>query len=174
MPKLAAPIRIPEDERILAYVAGIVDGEGHIGINPSSPGAFKLTWSYSAQMTIVNTDARLMTWLVATFGSSVACHNPHRPGHWKLTYAWHLSGENLRRFLLAIRPYLLIKGEQADLALALFDLRKTKPLSKDIGVRKGAGRSAGRRPNDPEYVEAAQALYDRIRPLNARQKAEPA
>lgn len=52
-------ITVPTDERVLYYLAGIIDGEGSIGMVKNRP-----------VVSIYNTDERLMRWVVEVFGGN--------------------------------------------------------------------------------------------------------
>lgn len=73
-------------------------------------------------ITIVNTDRRLMKWLIENFGG-VYYHRPARNIKHKDCFMWRLTGKNNREHvLLGIIPHLIIKKEQAKLALEFLRL----------------------------------------------------
>ena len=111
------PIRIPGDIATLAYLAGIVDGEGHIG---SSVAVAKrsLNESRNVRVVVINTDLRLIEWLEQTLGGSRGTLSRTSP-RWKTSYRWCVYGHNADRLLRAVLPFLLLKREQAELAIAL-------------------------------------------------------
>ena len=96
-----------------AYLAGIFDGEGNLYAQRRQPASFP-RW----QLSVGNTDTNLMAWLAA-FGGNVRLLG--RAGHNKRTkdyYCWRLTGAaNVLRFLLAVRPWLIIKRLTADEAI---------------------------------------------------------
>lgn len=111
----------------LAWAAGIIDGEGCIDIS--------LRQGRYAQLdvSVVNTDPRLLLRLRELFRGSVH-HRPHqtsRPRH-RMTWRWTIVSRQAETFLRQVRPYLVIKQEQADIALAM---RKT------MRIREGHGRT---------------------------------
>lgn len=105
-------------ETELAYAAGCVDGEGNIEIRMRYNK--KGTRHHTCQVSISNTDLRMLLWLHARFDGVVSPQKrkPHSEKH-KPVHIWYLSTRSCGDFLAAIRPYLVIKGEQADLVLAL-------------------------------------------------------
>lgn len=109
---------MPTDPAILGYAAGIIDGEGTIGIklqkNGHNPNAIYHTFKVRAS----NTDRRLIDWMQETFGGSVATKIPKQRNR-KVSYYWSIPSGTGTVFLRAVRPYLRVKGEQADVALAL-------------------------------------------------------
>ncbi len=92
----------------LAYTAGIIDGEGHIGIGRTKN-------YFCLRVEVANTSSRLIDFLHLTFGGNV--WTGKRPNR-KVYYRWMISTRAADEFLRSISPYLLIKRNQADLALA--------------------------------------------------------
>ena len=146
-----------DNERLMAYVAGIVDGEGTVHIMEAW-GARSLSPSHHVQVTITNTSTDLMEWLVSNLGGRIEIRrDPGRPAHHKQPYSWRVHGMNAENLLRAIQPWVVIKARQVDCALRLRAL---------IGVK-------GQRLT-PELVAARQALKDEMHLLNRRGPAEEA
>lgn len=114
----------------LAYAAGIIDGEGSIGIyktgNPKQ--------QFVAHVIVTNTNEWLLQWLKFHFGGSIFPNAANR-GHpkWKDSWIWQLSPRQSVDFLKLVLPYLKIKKPQAELFLE-FQARRVvgKHLSNDI------------------------------------------
>lgn len=107
--------------RQLAYLAGIIDGEGSIGIEKLSPYKSRKKTYYAARLCIINTDIALIHWLKENFTGGSWNERKVLP-HQKRCYRWHIFGTNLERLLIAVRPYLIIKTKQAD---CVIQFRKT-------------------------------------------------
>lgn len=102
----------------VAYLAAMVDGEGAISIlrmRMKRPSGVYL--HYAVQVRIANTAAVLHDWIQERCGGAVYDHSASPLGNRKPGYSWHLGGHAARAFLELVRPYLVIKGRQADLAL---------------------------------------------------------
>ena len=118
-----------------AYLAGIIDGEGCIGVYPTA-----YAW-YRATLTVGSTSKDLIVWLHDNFGGSV--HNASRAGQYgnnKANQAWQMSGKKLATLLERVEPLLIIKKNQSVLAREfLSTLTKTPALglSKEVLVRRG-------------------------------------
>jgi hypothetical protein len=132
----------------LAYVAGIVDGEGSLSLS----GAISLSrsgtpyWTYQAGVGIYNTSRPLMDWLVKNFGGEFAARK-RSPRH-KQCYRWRLENNKKRAtFLRAILPYLVIKPKQAGLLLRYFSLRRISPKERHEIYREIKRLNARRIPN---------------------------
>lgn len=93
------------------YLAAIVDGDGHIEINKSGK------WKYRIRLGVTNTSEALMDYLQATYGGNV--HGPHKSKHknHKDRFIWLCSTKEAIKLIKQIEPYLVIKYEQADLAI---------------------------------------------------------
>jgi hypothetical protein len=105
----------------LAYLAGIIDGEGSIGIECMAPCKKKDgTWIrkhnyYTPRLTVINTNEHLMMALMRNLGGT---YNKRKKTEGrKICYRWHTFGSNLEIVLKNLMPYLFLKGEQAYLVL---------------------------------------------------------
>jgi len=101
----------------LAYAAALIDGEGSIGIYFLVNPKYKLRGGqYQVRVTVTNTDPRMALWLQARFGGTITPGRSkvgHRP-----TTRWLVHTQKAAAMIALIRPYLITKGEQADVALA--------------------------------------------------------
>jgi hypothetical protein len=110
-----------------AYIAGIIDGEGHLTISKiRRPENSKTTncFHYTANLGVTNTYLPLLKMLVEVVGGTYYCSDRRAN---KICYKWVLnSNESREKFLLAILPYLLEKREQAKLLLKFVRLHKVE------------------------------------------------
>ena len=111
---------------ILAYTAGIMDGEGSICIAKSAPSVKNGTKSPShwLQVGIINTNRELIEWLEKTFGGHISdnSHSPSRKRQ-RPCWAWRVTSIQAKIFLQSIYPYLKIKKKQAKLAIEFQEKR---------------------------------------------------
>ena len=71
-----------------------------------------------------------MKWLIQHFGGGFLCKREATEKH-KASYEWRPKGQaNMKRLLLAIAPYLVIKKEQASLLLEFIGL-ETNPSRRN-------------------------------------------
>jgi hypothetical protein len=82
---------------------------------------------------------------------------------WAAAYTWHITGWKAARFLVAIRPYLRLKANQADCALRVFAIRE--------GLQQ---RSNGQAKWTPEAREACEAIKQQMHVMNAKGPRAPA
>jgi len=99
----------------LAYWAGFFDGEGHIELAYTSPTYANPRGRYAFQVWLdqwTETPDEFFAPLLDKFGGRVIPHkkNPN-------CYRWYISGENGRRFLESILPYLRKKKRVAELGI---------------------------------------------------------
>ena len=151
------------DKAMWGYVAGIVDGEGTITICRSENDVHRkkdyTTKSgiktceyhytgigYHATVSVKNTDKRLMEWLKSRLGGEYYINRQTANPTWKDSYKWFHAAKSKEEFILAILPYLIVKREQALVALEF--------------LRLGSIR----------VPEKRQALYEKIVALNQRGK----
>lgn len=116
-----------ETER--AYLAGIVDGEGHIAISKRKPNKLsgEVSPGYLCYVKIGSTDYLLVDWIKRTVGGgSIYETLPKKGQDKKPFFTWHITSKQAENFLREIYPYLVIKRRQADF---VFELRSTVKIS---------------------------------------------
>jgi hypothetical protein len=99
----------------LAYAAGIIDGEGTIGIYGHRKNASKYKYS-DLVVQVANTKVELIQWLQFKFGGKFCFFQPHRLRQSSF-YNWRLYNKKAVEFIKLILPYLKIKRANAELAI---------------------------------------------------------
>ena len=94
----------------LAYLAGLIDGEGCFVLHDHG------NHKFGCSLAIGNTDPRMTEWLRARFGGSVGIES--RGSRCKLVYRWTASAKDLDSIIQAVLPFLIIKRDRAELILA--------------------------------------------------------
>jgi len=108
----------------LAYLAGIIDGEGHIGVYKTY---YKnKTDRYRTRVCVSTTSNFLIEWLLKEFGGFVKKKKMYSNKH-KQGFTWQLSDKDADHVLEMVLPYLVIKRSQAILYLSYRKLQKTTP-----------------------------------------------
>jgi len=101
------------------YLAALLDGEGTVCLHERQPDGQS---AFFLQVVIYNSSLRLMRWLVGNFGGKFYTRTKQETAK-KIQYAWHPSGKKNRELLLlGILPYLVVKREQAKIALEFMRL----------------------------------------------------
>lgn len=104
-----------------ARMAAYVDGEGHIVINMySGKDAERRFAKHYLVVGVTNTDPRLPLWCAETFGGHVITdkHNHRRKSVNRPIYKWMASCRVAFEVVSGCLPYMIIKKEQAEIAIA--------------------------------------------------------
>ncbi len=113
----------------LAYLAGIIDGEGSIAISPSGS---RPSYPYNLypRLRVGNTDLGLIEWLANNFGGSYGKTGTTNGRHKRL-YNWTITGQAAIDLLTTVRPWLLVKQQQAWLSCEFWAQRNTTNTRRD-------------------------------------------
>lgn len=148
-------------ETELAYIAGIVDGEGSISLVRSTH-AKRTRGRYIYPMVrVANTDRLLIEWLIAKTGCGAVRYSVQSGDRFKLVHHVGWAVSDAIELLKAIRPFLVIKAGRADLVLEL-DRVNRETLAAEGGYF-GNGH-----PIPPELVQRRQRAFDELKALNAK------
>lgn len=154
---------IPKEysETQLAYLAGIIDGEGSIYIGNFSWNPKTQTPYYQTNMEVTNTDEGLILYLIHTFGGSYSKYTAKQTpkNSRKPVFRWIASGKRLTHLCELILPYLVIKHKQAKIML---EMRKT---FAGTGAVKG---KSGCQPVDKDTLDMRKMYFDEMRKLHCR------
>lgn len=96
-----------------AYIAGFIDGEGCISIGKRRSDSFYI------RVTVVNTKPVPLQWMVDVTGLGKVHERINKKPNYANLYRWLVQADGAATLLQQIRPYLRIKGPQADLAMEL-------------------------------------------------------
>ena len=116
-------IELPDDSAILAYIAGIIDGEGSV---------FYQTASKKFIVKVTMTDETVIRWL-AKFGGKFNVYP--RKGKLKTAYSWIISrNKDVIYLLIKILPYLIVKKEIAEFAI-IYEKGREKEKIKNNNLK---------------------------------------
>lgn len=115
----------------MAYAAAMIDGEGTFSISRirlvRNGKVVPNQYQYQLRVTISNSSPILMKWLVDKLGGTYYTQVNHASKqaiangqkYFTPCYRWNLLGgyKSIEKFILAVLPYLVIKDEQAKVAL---------------------------------------------------------
>lgn len=122
----------------LAYLAGLVDGEGSIlfsvgrSIRRGARGQELHVIQYQPRLQIANCSERLLLMVRDFVGAGHVHSNPRSKAIWKTGYQYQLSGTHLGPLLKQLIPHLILKEQQARLVLVWIEDRQragTRPYS---------------------------------------------
>lgn len=112
----------------IAYIAGLIDGEGSIGIYAFNKSKVRPHKTFGLVMTITNTYLPVLLWIRENLGGTLKSAGglkSRRP-------CWHLQwyGKKASAVLELTVPYMRIKKRQAELAIAFIEQRKSRARYK--------------------------------------------
>lgn len=149
----------------LAYLAGVIDSDGTIGIKRNTYSMRVVGDStqptYSERICVKQVEPHAINLLRETFGGTLYYGKPGAKKGRRL-YVWQVTDKKAFAALTAMLPFLRIKRKQAQ---ACIDLRKIKEASKSLRVAKGRGH-AGSAYRSPEMSAQMEALKILISELN--------
>ena len=134
-------------ETQLAYLAGIIDGEGTFYIGTTNNGR-----KFNSRIYVVNTNKELIEWLKNNFGGLVYQRTSKSNPHWKTRYEWVLDKSAIDTVCHLLIPHLIIKKKHAEI---MIDFRNSF--------------IKGKRPVISEYIMAfRKSCHEQIKILNHR------
>ena len=103
----------------LAYIAGILDGEGHISITRNMCRTCVRGYRHRVQIAITNSELKLMRILKNWFGGHIQnIQIDEKHNYRKQCYCWKQWAVNEQlEFLKLIEPYLFLKRRQAQICI---------------------------------------------------------
>lgn len=105
----------PTDPAALGWTAGIIDGEGHIGIARFRPRHDPLNYNYVLRVSVAGTDPQMIERLYTLWGGTLGL-NKQRLRSGRLLSRWTVGAMRAAEVLRAVRPHLVTKAAQADIA----------------------------------------------------------
>ena len=130
-----------------AYLAGLFDGEGCVGYYKRMT---KQVPYHSASLHVCMTDPRPVQWVMdkVSYGKISISYKANSR---RTVYSWQLCNKpQIQEVLEAIRPYLIVKGDQVDVILSHWKLEERLP--------KGV---------TPELIAQRESVIERLRILKA-------
>lgn len=109
---------------VYSYLAGIIDGEGYIGIKKAAPRIDCVNPCYHerVQVRMVRIDALQL--LHDVFGGSLYKEQPHA-NNGRPLYCWQISDKKASTALTVLLPYLRVKRRVAQIVLRLRRVKDT-------------------------------------------------
>lgn len=153
-------------EMKLAYIAGLVDGEGCILIKRRMPSKANHLTSpkYSVCFSIAMTDFEPVQIVAQHFNVEHLITPRTRKAHYKTIYQLDVEHGKAADILSALVPYLIGKKIQAEKALRLATLRE---VSRKHRTRVNGAKPQGRGLSD-EFIAQCEDLYQSLKKINPR------
>jgi hypothetical protein len=140
-------------QAVLAYMAGIVDGEGTITVRCSS------SYIFQAELLVSSTSQVLIGWIDEHFegglSRTVSTNVVGRPRNWKPCMRWQLNGQKALPLVKDMFPYLVIKKHHAELFIEFLET---------------CSPGKGKMPTEYQKARREEIIYE-FRDLNMRGRA---
>ncbi len=144
-----------------AYIAGIIDGEGSIGIYKHRRPKSTKGYTYENSLIVVNTNTILMNYLKEKLGGSIRERKKPKL-NWKLSYSWQVYCNSCYSILKQILPYLQIKKKRTELSIEFYEILSSLKQDHRWTLKKsGVKRSIGK-----TYTDRMHQIYDELREIN--------
>ena len=118
-----------------SYLAGLIDGEGYIGILQTKRGN-KAEWHslrefiYQPVLKVCMTNEALIRWIYDSFGGTFETRKAHHNA--KESYGWMCRKAQVREFLRYLHPYLRVKKRQAEVIFRFPTLKAGDKVSDEV------------------------------------------
>ena len=93
------------------WLAAVIDGEGHISMVERQNGQL------ARRLAITNCHLPLLVRVAELAGGKIHVHRP--VGKTKQTFQWYCYGTQMTQVIQHVLPYLIVKRQEAELAVAL-------------------------------------------------------
>jgi hypothetical protein len=119
-----------------AYMAGLLDGEGYMGLSKYNGDRYKHKWTYKTRIIIANCNLELLEWVKNKFGGYISkkSNNPN----W--TQGYNLTIGYIDTWLPNVIPYMIGKKKKAILLLEAAELLKQRRMittkSKELNLKR--------------------------------------
>lgn len=156
---------------VLAYLAGLIDGEGYIGIKKSNPYNHltgRVNPGYHERLQIRMVDEAAIKLLANTLGGWYYKEKPS-VAQGRPLYCYQASDRKAAGILKILLPYLIIKRESANTVLLLRDSKNNPDRAKTDKISKsrwGTPMTGQKVMLSPAAVEYRESLYQRCKALN--------
>ncbi|MBA7713385.1 hypothetical protein ES703_122387 [subsurface metagenome] len=134
------------NETEIAYIAGFFDGEGCVRIAPKTS---KATGAYGLYVSASNFYPNPLYLCQRIFGGKIRYNKS--PGNRNGIHRWELYGKRAELFLRVVEPQLIIKKQEANLAISSRSLTGTSsPLKEKLAQQIASLKSRNQLINPDE------------------------
>lgn len=156
------------ESELLAYIAGVLDSDGHITIKRMHPNGEHKSYLFAETVSLGQTSPIVVDLCWKRWGGRRIVRDRNGRGkHSKnlsVMYEWCVSDRKACAAISAVVPFLRIKTDQANI---LLKLREHKNLGYKETRNKKSDKNGGRsRLLSDETVQYRTSLYEQIRALH--------
>ena len=151
----------------LAYAAGVIDGEGCLGIYPRKS---RRDGVYTSIIKVEMCETECLDFLQELFGGHRTAHRPKAYPKHRILHQWAVSATLASDCAELILPYLRIKRKQAENIIAIHLITKQIRANTSLQrkTRNGFMGDKGQFALDPVLASSGREIYLAQRLLNAR------
>lgn len=125
----------------IAYMAGLVDGEGCFYSGKVKQGKYGNGWQFHTALVIASCDECIIVWLENTFGGKRESRYrwTSKKSHYRPVFNWRAQGPMLDYLCPLLLPHLIIKKRQCEV---MIEIRSTyanigsKRLSEEVANKR--------------------------------------
>lgn len=145
----------------LAYMAGIMDGEGCFIIGAYAKNPKTGTPHFHTTMQVSSTDEILIDWIVENFGGKKSFYTAKQTpiNSRRAVYRWTGHSDRVKHMCEVLMPYLVIKKDQAKV---MIEMRNTFEKTR---MQKG---QQGTQPISQDILALRYSLFDKMKSLHIR------
>lgn len=145
----------------IAYLAGIIDGEGSLTIGNYSANKKTGVLHYQTILSITNSDFSLIQWLHNTFGGNFWKYSAKQTPKVsrQAYYRWVATGDLLTHICELVYPFMICKKKQVEI---MIKMRATYKPHSSIGGKQGTQALS------QEIIDFRQQCFLEIRNLHIR------
>lgn len=145
----------------LAYLAGMIDGEGCFLIGAYAKNPKTGTPHFHTQIQLSSTDEVLIDWLVNNFGGRKSFYSAKQTpkNSRRAIHRWTIWSDGVKHLCEVMMPYLVIKKEQAEI---MIQMRNTFERTR---MQKG---QQGTQPIDKDVLDTRYYLFNKLKSLHIR------
>lgn len=153
----------------IAYIAGLIDGEGYIGIRRfKGKTNGRVTPGYQERIQVRMVDEQAINFLADTLGGTYYAEKPHAHKGRPL-YCYSASDKIAVRIIRTVLPYLRVKRAVAEKVLAFREFRANpQKIAVQTMMRNRWGKEMPftRYRHSPEFIAACEFRWQECSNLN--------
>lgn len=111
-----------------SYIAGIIDGEGSIGLQKNKKSECVNGINYVPRLRIGMIDKEFIEWLKNSFGGWI--YHRKQNGNNKDSYTWQVEGKVMKEIIKKVYPYLRIKKKHAEIIMKFWKTKEYVVIPK--------------------------------------------
>lgn len=143
-----------------AYLAGVIDGEGYLGIVRSAARQYTVP-HFHFKATITNTKREWLGELQSWIGGRLYRVDSAKRRNRQPCYSLNLNGGEARAMLLRVQPFLRLKQRHCDVLMRYFEVAARRRLMNGKNQKTDSG-----------VLAELEALYTELKGLNLRGLAQ--